>query len=282
MKKTTKLTLLAFLFAFVSSAKAQTYCTVTGAPYASVQPGITNFQLNTINRTSSNSESGSSVMVTTGLSTTLVRGQSYSISLSHSEDATNFPGARNNIRIYIDYNQNFVLTDAGETAITVDNQNPGTTYTASFTVPMTATLGSTRLRATAKMGADAGHTVPTPCNSPADPIGYHGEIEDYTVTIVATTGIDENKLNLFNATVFPNPFSETAILKYELKEDINVAIEIYNVLGEKVASINKDKQSIGEHQFEIGSTVLPKAKGLYYVKIISGEVSQTIKLVYVN
>ena len=160
------------------------YCNLAGqTPYAAQQPGITNFKLNTINRSSGNSESWSAVLVNTGLTTTLTAGQTYTISISHSEDATFFPGARNNLRVWLDYNSNFSFTDAGETILLKDLEAPATTYTATFIVPSTVTAGSYRLRATAKMSVDAGHSLPTSCNVPADPIGYHGEMEDYTIVI---------------------------------------------------------------------------------------------------
>jgi hypothetical protein len=161
------------------------YCNLSGqTPYSSMQPGITNFSLNTINRTSGNSESSSAVLVVTGLSTTVVPGQTYTISITHSEDSQIFPGARNNLRVWIDYNKNFSFTDAGETVLLKDLEAPATTYTSTITIPTTAS-GTLTLRATAKMSNDAGHTLPTPCNVPADPLGYHGEMEDYLLVVDA-------------------------------------------------------------------------------------------------
>ncbi|MBL7934160.1 MAG: T9SS type A sorting domain-containing protein [Bacteroidia bacterium] len=181
MKKIT-LSVICFLIA-INLLRAQ-YCMLPGqTAYSNLQPGITNFQLNTINRTSGNVESASSVVVATGLSTTLTAGQAYTFSISHSEDTQFFQGARNNLRVWIDFNNNFSYTDAGETVLSVDLEAPATTYTYVYTIPSTITSGTYALRATAKMSSDAGHTLPTPCNSPADPLGYHGEMEDYMVIV---------------------------------------------------------------------------------------------------
>jgi hypothetical protein len=178
-----KTTILALTLAGAAPMAAQ-YCMLTGqTPYSTLQPGITSFKLHTINRTSSNSESSSAVVVTTGQSATLNAGQTYTISISHSEDTQFFPGARNNLRVWIDYNNNFSYLDAGETVLSVDLQTPATTYSATFTVPSSAPAGTVMLRATAKMSSDAGHSLPTPCNNPADPLGYHGEMEDYLIDI---------------------------------------------------------------------------------------------------
>jgi len=201
------------------------YCTLSGqTPYSSLQPGITNFMLNTINRTSSNSESPSGVVVTTALSTTLVPGQSYTISMSHSEDTQFFIGARNNLRIWVDFNNNFSYGDAGETIMLTDLQAPGTTYTFVYTLPLSIPSGTYSLRATAKMSIDAGHTLPTPCNVPADPLGYHGEMEDYSIIVqgsgqapqstfaMASTACINIATTVTNSSVgLPNPtFSWTA------------------------------------------------------------------------
>lgn len=179
-----KLTFTFFSMLISTALSFSQYCMLPGqTPYSPQQPGITNFKLNTINRTSGNSESPSSVLVTTGLATTLTAGQTYTLSISHSEDAAIFPGARNNLRVWIDYNSNFSYLDANETVLTGNLQAPATTYTATFTVPTSILSGTYNLRATAKMSVDAGHSLPTPCDVPADPIGYHGEMEDYTVVI---------------------------------------------------------------------------------------------------
>lgn len=182
MKK--KLTFTIFSVLLSTAISFSQYCMLPGqTPYSVLQPGITNFKLNTINRTSGNSESLSSVVVATGLTTTLTAGQTYTLSISHSEDANFFPGARNNLRVWIDYNSNFSYLDANETVLTANLQAPATTYTATFMIPTSVLSGTYNLRATAKMSVDAGHTLPTPCNVPADPLGYHGEMEDYTVVI---------------------------------------------------------------------------------------------------
>jgi hypothetical protein len=185
-------------FLFTANFSFSQYCMLPGrTPYSPAQPGITNFKLNTINRTSSNSESPNTVVVTTGLSTTVTAGQTYTISISHSEDAALFPGARNNLRVWVDYNNNFSYTDAGETVLSVDLQPPATTYTATFVVPLSVPAGTLSLRATAKMSADAGHILPSPCDSPADPLGYHGEMEDYKLVVNTNTASGQSPVTNF-------------------------------------------------------------------------------------
>lgn len=273
---------LLLLVAASPVAQAQSYCNVTTASaYTMQMPGITNFQLGTINRTSLGVECGSvncnSVVSTsqTQQTTNLEQGKQYTISMTHSKDQANFPNARNNLRVYIDFNKNGTLNDATETVMSMDLQTPGT-QTANFTVPANATLGTTRLRATAKMSADAGHSLPTPCDIPVDNLGYHGEIEDYTVTIIQATGITENNASALGMSVYPNPFTQAANVAYTLTEKAMVTVEVFNILGEKVATLVNENQSAGNYLYDISAFA---NKGVYFVKLTAGDKTGTQRLV---
>lgn len=89
-----------------------------------------------------------------------------------------FIGAGNTygFAIFIDYNQDGDFTDAGEVVFNTTNYTA--TATGSFTIPVTALLGNTRLR----IVADYLSTNPStePCGT-----GIDGEYEDYTINIIA-------------------------------------------------------------------------------------------------
>src|SRR6476661_4005211 len=142
--KNTLTILVALILVFFSKPSNAQWCTPIVTPYGPTTPGITNFTLNTINRTSAAIEDPYNGYVLTDLSTTLVRGHTYTISITHTIDQPFCPDM--NLRVWIDYNVNYTLDDPGETVLTTDHHLAGT-YTATFTVPLTAPLGSTRLRA---------------------------------------------------------------------------------------------------------------------------------------
>jgi len=122
------------------------WCVPAVFPYGPAMPGITQFKLNTIDRTSQALESPTGSCVFTGEITTLVRGKAYSISITHTVDATYCPDV--NLRVWNDFNEKGDLDDNGETVLSVDHHLPGT-YATNFTVPSTAMAGTTRLSATA-------------------------------------------------------------------------------------------------------------------------------------
>src|SRR5690606_31535671 len=109
--------------------------------YSIMQPGIINFKLNAIDRTSSNVEkplNQPSLVVTTD-STALERGKTYVVRIMHTMDTLTpaFANARNNIRLWVDYNGDEDFDDADEMAISADTVWHGL-FVDSFTVPANA------------------------------------------------------------------------------------------------------------------------------------------------
>ncbi|MCD6011399.1 MAG: metallo-peptidase family Reprolysin-like protein [Flavipsychrobacter sp.] len=278
MKTFTKILLFSLFIA--STAQAQ-YCTLPGrTPYAAEQPGIQIFKLGTINRTSSNVEDMSKVLVVTTDSTNLFRGHTYTVTIKHNRDSIFFPTARNNIRVWIDYNNNYNFDDAGETVITADFQAPGY-YTGNFTVPVTAPVGTVRLRATAKMSSDAGHITPSSCDSPTiDPIGYHGEMEDYKVKIMPTTGVDEVVGITNDIVVYPCPTPGRITVSFAAIKSEPVSIDLLDVAGKLVGSLLQQTQSLSSYDFDLNDYV--SAPGIYMIKVTTADNVSYQKVVKTN
>ena len=75
-----------------------------------------------------------------------------------------------------------------------------------------------------------------------------------------------NEYNLLNNYVktYPNPFSSSTTIEYELRKAAKVSIKIYNPLGIEIESILQH-QSQGKHQINWDASSL--ASGIYYYKI---------------
>lgn len=279
MKTFTKLTLGLAIMLLAQTTQAQ-YCMLPGrTPYASVQPGITTFKLNTIDRLSLNLETPLNMppIIVTGDSTVLVRGKTYPVTIVHTRDATNFPTATNNIRVWIDYNKNFSFTDAKETVISKDFRTYGT-FIDSFTVPMDAPIGATRLRATAKMSSDAGHTIPTSCDDPKDLLGYHGEMEDYKVIIQAPAAIDDMRSVILNAIVYPNPSSNEVTLSFNNVSTQALTISLFDIAGKHVGSLLNGKRIVTS-KLSFNLNDYTTSKGIYFIKISTESTSTYHKII---
>ncbi len=97
----------------------------------------------------------------------------------------------------------------------------------------------------------------------------------------AALSIEETRLQA-NA---PNPFTESTTIPYQLADDENVTISIYDVLGRRVETLVDATQRAGVHQVrwiprESGARSL--ASGIYFCRMEAGSYTATRKLVLVR
>ncbi|MES2812883.1 MAG: GEVED domain-containing protein [Bacteroidota bacterium] len=154
----------------------------------------------------------------TAISTNAARGASQTITITPTWTSTVYSEG---YAVFIDYNQNGVFTDAGETVFTKATST-ATTATGSFTVPATATLGATRMRVSMKYNG-----VPTSCET----LSY-GQVEDYTVNITSAAKEDETSVaERVEIRLYPNPTS--SILNVTSVSE-NASFKVYNVMGQTI------------------------------------------------
>jgi hypothetical protein len=94
-------------------------------------------------------------------------------SVSFSTNITNVAGGVG-VGIFVDWNQNGVFTDPGESVYNTNGIDVFANPTGSFTVPVTALVGATRMRIVVNLNA----STPVSCNT-----GITGETEDYTFVV---------------------------------------------------------------------------------------------------
>ncbi|MBN1352071.1 T9SS type A sorting domain-containing protein [candidate division KSB1 bacterium] len=84
---------------------------------------------------------------------------------------------------------------------------------------------------------------------------------------------------------YPNPFNPATVIRYELPEAINVTIEIYNHLGQRIRTLVQREQPAGIHQCawdgrnESGKTV---PSGVYFYRLQSKVFSATKKMLFMH
>jgi hypothetical protein len=93
------------------------------------------------------------------------------------------------------------------------------------------------------------------------------------------TGFGENKTssakNSFS--IYPNPASQSAFIIYQLSENSNVKISVYDLPGKEILQLINEKQNVGEHQLTFDTGQLPN--GIYFVKIDEDGEYQIQKLI---
>jgi hypothetical protein len=156
-----------------NSATAASYCPV--AFPSDVEP-ITLVEFEEISNATSATVNGTPNLENfTNMAASVIAGNTYSITVNGNTNGS----YTNNFYVYIDWNQNGVFTDPGETySIGSINSNNGSgtplTYT-NILVPSMALNGNTRMRVLKKFSAS---TDPGSCNT----TGF-GQAEDYTVNV---------------------------------------------------------------------------------------------------
>ena len=91
------------------------------------------------------------------------------------------------------------------------------------------------------------------------------------------TGIAESVSKDDFMSLRPNPVYQSAIITYELPENSNVKIDIYNYTGQKVFSLTPGKQQQGLVSIPVDFGLLPP--GSYICKVTTDKVVQTSKFI---
>jgi hypothetical protein len=157
-----------------ASLPTPTYCQPTYSTGTGSGDYVSSVQLNTLNNTSAGAASPYYTLypASGSTTTTLVAGNTYTITLVAGTYTVN------DLAAWIDFNQNGVLNNAGEKLGEFDNLGASPASTSfTFTVPLTAFNGTTRLRV---REMDHGTTNDMdPCTAQS----AWGETEDYIITI---------------------------------------------------------------------------------------------------
>lgn len=108
---------------------------------------------------------------------------------------------------------------------------------------------------------------------------YNDPIITNTVvsTIIDPTSVIYTEDLVSNIKVLPNPFSDYFNLQYDLNGDTEVAVYLYNALGENVSVVQASKKmASGNHQIQINSMDLPSGVYLLQIHTDKGVLSQKL------
>lgn len=76
---------------------------------------------------------------------------------------------------------------------------------------------------------------------------------------------------------YPNPFNPSTKINFGLKKAGNVQITVYNILGNKVATLLNSYKAAGNHSVNFNASSL--SSGVYLYRIVSNEFVQTRKMI---
>jgi photosystem II stability/assembly factor-like uncharacterized protein len=115
-------------------------------------------------------------------------------------------------------------------------------------------------------------------------VGWSGEV--YKTTTGGMVAINEDPLGnelpekFILEQNYPNPFNPTTSIRYRLQRSNHITLDVYNITGQKVATLVNKLQVAGTYEVIFRAEDLPV--GLYFYKITSGSSSLAKKMLLVK
>ncbi len=106
---------------------------------------------------------------------------------------------------------------------------------------------------------------------------YLGDAIEPNENMVGIESIAIESSNGVDLKLFPNPATTHTTVQYNLSSTSNVSLELYDINGRRISTLNQGSRPAGLHSVEMDCSNLNK--GVYMVRIISNSATQTSKLV---
>lgn len=222
-----------------------TYCTTGGT--SSTSRYIDYVNIGSINRTSG---SDGGYYNGTALSTNVVKGSSYTLTYSAGFSGTIY---QMYWKGWVDFNRDGDFSDAGEQIFQKKPISSGN-FSKTFSIPLTASTGATRLRISAKYGG-----YPTPCETFS-----YGEVEDYTLNILP--GLEAGTLPDFSLSVYPNPADGVFQLEFLNAFEGGITLEVYDLTGKNIR-----REVVNSDNGMIVLDITDSPSGMYIVKATTAD-----------
>jgi parallel beta-helix repeat protein len=111
-----------------------------------------------------------------------------------------------------------------------------------------------------------------------------GEIGDWSSSGLLTKAVDETAFNLPSHYAllqsYPNPFNAATTIHYQLPADTEVKLEVYNTLGQKVATLVDSKQQSGYRSVTWDASEV--SSGVYFYKVTAGDYTEIKRMMLVK
>jgi len=102
-------------------------------------------------------------------------------------------------------------------------------------------------------------------------VGYPTYINENNITFPDKFSMQQN---------YPNPFNPTTQIRFGLPKASQVKIEVYNMLGQRVAELLNEHKKAGYHSVEFDGSNF--SSGVYFYKIQAGYFTQVRKMLLVK
>lgn len=83
--------------------------------------------------------------------------------------------------------------------------------------------------------------------------------------------------NLLGA--YPNPYTSNTVIKINVSEKCDVLLEVYNLLGEKIKTLDNSQKTTGSYTYNFNAKNLNLPAGIYVVKLSAGNKTSVLKII---
>ena len=207
----------------------------------------------------------------TAMSTDVNTDSSYDLSVFYNPDGT----FQTISYVWIDWNQNCSFNDAGEQYDLGTNPGSDTETNLlsansplSVTVPSDAVLGNTLMRVTTKYTDPDANQFPTSCEN-----GHDAEVEDYTINVMTSLSVNQDKLSYF--TIYPNPNNGEFSIQVNSASSNNILVEVFDLRGREIFNNSFNSSSNIRETINLSNV----QSGIYMVRVSDGSGKATKKIV---
>ena len=110
--------------------------------------------------------------------------------------------------------------------------------------------------------------------------GPFGIVRKFTRDITGVNDRPEIPMELSLSQNYPNPFNPATKIEFALPQESRVTLEVYNLLGERVALLVDEVRAAGYHAVSFNASAMPS--GLYIYRMVSGQMTFTKKMMLVK
>ena len=193
----------------------------------------------------------------------LGKGDYHNFSISQGKTFVEF------VEIWLDINQDGDFDDPEENISSEIMASTDKTINSSFIVPASSLDGVTRMRVAMQY-----NSRPNNCGS-----FTYGEVEDYCVQVIPGNGVRSIQNDLYDISIFPNPFTDEINLSMHLVSDTDIQLSVFSITGQLSYSQTLLNCISGKNSFVIKPEL---AKGVYLLQIIGNKGQTSRKIIKIN
>jgi hypothetical protein len=107
--------------------------------------------------------------------------------------------------------------------------------------------------------------------------------KDLYLSPASTTGVSNNSSIPTTYSLmqnYPNPFNPTTTIRFTIPEKVQVKLEVYNLIGQKVATLVNGELNAGSYNVEFNGTGL--SSGIYLYRIQAGNFTSVKKMLLIK